>query len=114
VKFIPLLLLSFAATCNVVAQNELRVKRITTGTGEDIVGVQSFFKDSQGYMWMGSQTFDLVRFDGQTTRRYAPSEIQTDYFKSTRPLLIFEDSRKDLWIGTDVGALMIGWRPIAV
>lgn len=58
-------------------------------------------------MWMGSQTFDLVRFDGQNTRRYTPSEIQTDYFKNTRPLLIFEDSRKDLWIGTDVGALMI-------
>ena len=58
-------------------------------------------------MWMGSQTFDLVRFDGQNTRRYTPSEIQTDYFKNSRPLLIFEDSRKDLWIGTDVGALMI-------
>lgn len=58
-------------------------------------------------MWMGSQTFDLVRFDGQNTRRFTPSEIQTDYFKNTRPLLIFEDSKKDLWIGTDVGALMI-------
>lgn len=106
-KFIPFLLLAFVIPCNVVAQNELRVKRITTSTGEDIVGVQSFFKDSQGYMWMASQTFDLVRFDGQNTRRYTPSEIQTDYFKNTRPLLIFEDSRKDLWIGTDVGALMI-------
>ncbi|HNV27724.1 MAG TPA: triple tyrosine motif-containing protein [Cyclobacteriaceae bacterium] len=111
-KFIPFLLLAFIATGNVLAQNELRVKRITTSTGEDIVGVQSFFKDSQGYMWMGSLTFDLVRFDGLNTRSYAPSEIQTDYFKSTRPLLIFEDSKKELWIGTDVGALMIYDRPM--
>lgn len=58
-------------------------------------------------MWMGSQTFDLVRFDGLNTRTYTPSEIQSGYFKNTRPLLIFEDSRKDLWMGTDVGALMI-------
>lgn len=63
-------------------------------------------------MWMGSLTFDLVRFDGLNTRNYAPSEIQTDYFKSTRPLLIFEDSKKELWIGTDVGALMIYDRPM--
>ncbi|HRG78124.1 MAG TPA: hypothetical protein PL167_00875, partial [Cyclobacteriaceae bacterium] len=84
------LLLTCASAVNAIAQNELRVKRITTSTGEDIVGVQSFFKDSQGYMWMGSLTFDLVRFDGLNTRSYAPSEIQTDYFKSTRPLLIFE------------------------
>lgn len=55
---------------------------------------------------MGSLAFDLVRFDGQNTRRYQHLELQTDYFKSTRPLLIFEDLQKELWIGTDAGALM--------
>jgi ligand-binding sensor domain-containing protein len=100
-------LILIASTLDVAAQSELPVKRITTNTGEDIVGVQSFFKDSQGYMWMGSLSFDLVRFDGQNTRRYTASEIQTDYFKSTRPLLVFEDRKRDLWLGTDVGALMI-------
>ena len=99
--------LLLAASIHADGQNELRFKRITTNAGENIVGVQSFLKDQQGYLWMGSMTFDLLKFDGQNIRSYSYSEIQTEYFKSTRPLLIFEDRKKDLWIGTDVGALMI-------
>jgi signal transduction histidine kinase/ligand-binding sensor domain-containing protein len=55
---------------------------------------------------MGSSAFDLLRFDGRNFRRYDQPQLQTDYFKSIRAWLIFEDLKKNLWIGTDAGALM--------
>ncbi|MBK7649719.1 MAG: hypothetical protein IPJ20_01795 [Flammeovirgaceae bacterium] len=99
--FILFISLSFA-----IGQSNLRFKRLTTEEGEDIVGVQKFFKDARGYIWMGSSAFDVLRFDGRNFRRYSYPQLETDYFKSTRAWLIFEDFKKNLWIGTDVGALM--------
>ncbi|MBL7873157.1 MAG: hypothetical protein JNM78_16180 [Cyclobacteriaceae bacterium] len=100
-------LLFFVVTLDMAGQHDLRFKRITTNSNEDILAVQTFFKDSEGYVWMGSPSFDLVRFDGKNTRKYSYTEIQTTYFKHTHASLIFEDSKKNLWIGTDAGGLMI-------
>ncbi|MBL7878010.1 MAG: hypothetical protein JNL53_20255 [Cyclobacteriaceae bacterium] len=105
-KYLFLLFVYFNGLAFATGQSNLRFKRLTTGEGEDIVGVQKFFKDSRGYVWMGSSAFDLLRFDGRNFRRYSYLELETEYFKSAKAWLIFEDSKSNLWIGTDVGALM--------
>jgi signal transduction histidine kinase/ligand-binding sensor domain-containing protein len=106
VKYSFLILFLFTSLVFATGQSNIRFKRLTTEEGEDIVGVQKFFKDSHGYIWMGSSAFDLLRFDGRNFRRYGQPQLQTDYFKSIRAWLIFEDLKKNLWIGTDAGALM--------
>jgi signal transduction histidine kinase/ligand-binding sensor domain-containing protein len=106
VKYSFLVFILFISLAIATGQSNLRFKRLTTEEGEDISGVQKFFKDSHGYIWMGSSAFDLLRFDGRNFRRYSYPQLETDYFKSTRAWLIFEDLKKNLWIGTDVGALM--------
>jgi len=102
-----LCVLSFISVSPGVSQNDLRFKRIKTDTGEDILSVQAILKDNEGYVWLASSTFDLVRFDGNNTRKYSFAELQTDYFKSAYSSLIFEDTKKNLWIGTDAGALLM-------
>lgn len=100
-----ILLLALSSTTR--GQGDIRFKQITEGPGEDIVGVQSFYKDSFGYVWMGSASFDLLRFDGVNKRRYSSLDFQNDQFKTTRGLFVFEDRTKRLWAGTDVGALFV-------
>jgi ligand-binding sensor domain-containing protein len=106
VKNLALFLVSFFIVVDSASQSSIRFKHIKTTTGEDIVSIQKFLKDKEGYVWMGSSGFDLIRFDGKNVRRYSNQELQTDYFKNAHARLIFEDSKKNLWIGTDSGALM--------
>ncbi len=101
------IILLFAIYRASIGQGDIRFKQIIGSKGEDIVGVQSFYKDSFGYMWMGSSSFDLLRFDGVNQRKYSASEFQNDQFKTTHGVLAFEDRAKRLWAGTDAGALFL-------
>jgi signal transduction histidine kinase/ligand-binding sensor domain-containing protein len=55
---------------------------------------------------MSSPSIGTFRFDSRNLRKYRPEEIETSYFKSSQSSLIFEDSKKNLWMGTSAGALM--------
>lgn len=89
-----------------LAQKDIRFKRVTTEAGKNIVAVRCFLYDSHGYMWMGSEDSGFIRFDGTRAREYTSDELRTDQFNSTSVWLIFEDQNRQVWIGTNAGALM--------
>ncbi len=105
-KNLPFFLLLYCVAVDGICQSSISFKQLTTSSGEEIIGVHEIFKDTEGYVWLGSGGHDLIRFDGKNTRKYGSQDLQTNYFKSSRARLIFEDRNKNLWIGTDVGALM--------
>jgi len=88
-----------------LAQESLRFKHITRSNGSSITAIQNFHQDSQGYMWMGSTISDLIRFDGTNFRYYGFSDFETSQFRSSRGILIFEDSKQQVWVGSDAGSL---------
>jgi hypothetical protein len=106
VKYSFLILFLFTSLVFATGQSNIRFKRLTTEEGEDIVGVQNSLKIRMATFGWAHLQFDLLRFDGRNFRRYGQPQLQTDYFKSIRAWLIFEDLKKNLWIGTDAGALM--------
>lgn len=95
----------FLLTSYCLAQEQLRFKHITHKNGSSITGVQSFHQDADGYLWMASAVSDLTRFDGTNFRYYGFTDFETDRISGSRGTLVFEDSRQQLWVGTDAGWL---------
>lgn len=89
------------------SQEVLRFKHITHTDGSKITGVQSFHQDTDGYMWMGSSTGDLNRFDGTNFRYYNSNDFNTGQFRNSRGVLTFEDHKQQLWVASDVGSLFL-------
>ena len=81
-------------------QNILLNRDIDVGAGS------AFYQDSDGFMWIGGGNA-LFRFDGYEFKQI--DFIQHDNSKKKQPVNftvdIFEDSRKNLWIGSKVGLL---------
>lgn len=78
-------------------------KHITVSDGLVNNNVTALCQDSDGFMWIGTQS-GLQRYDGTRFKNFQAdirdtAALQTDWISS-----IFEDSKKRLWIGTDHGA----------
>lgn len=64
--------------------------------------VYSILQDSQGFMWIGTDS-GLVRFDGQEFKVFNKSN--TPAIKHNSIITLFMDSRETLWIGTYGGGI---------
>ena len=76
-----------------------RFERLTAEDGLSYSSVNAIFQDDQGYMWFGTPN-GLNRFDGHNFIRFSRDadfgpELKDDYILS-----IYEDSKRNLWIGT--------------
>jgi ligand-binding sensor domain-containing protein/signal transduction histidine kinase len=60
--------------------------------------ITSILQTQDGYLWLGTPTEGLVRFDG--VRFSVLDENNTPTLKSSRIVHLFEDSQRRLWIGT--------------
>ena len=69
--------------------------------------VVSICEDSKGFMWFGTTTGGLSRFDKKTETFTHYKHIHTDdkSISSNRIVCIYEDKQKRLWIGTFSGGL---------
>ena len=69
--------------------------------------VTSILEDSKGYLWVGTSTGGLSRFDRKTESFVHFKHIQEDLnsISSNGINCIYEDSKKSLWIGTSSGGL---------
>ena len=69
--------------------------------------VTSILEDSKGFLWVGTSTGGLSRFDRKTESFVHFKHIQEDLnsISSNRINCVYEDSKKRLWIGTFSGGL---------
>jgi len=58
--------------------------------------------DSQGFLWIGARS-GLIRLNTKTGsyKKYLPGNNQKNSINSSNFSIIFEDSRKNIWIGTE-------------
>ncbi|WP_415326832.1 two-component regulator propeller domain-containing protein [Chryseobacterium sp. MMS23-Vi53] len=64
--------------------------------------ISSMIQSSQGFIWIGTEN-GLFRYDGYNFNRYARDKQTTGNLSNNHINVIFEDTAKNLWIGTNHG-----------
>ena len=69
--------------------------------------ILSIYKDSKGYLWVGTWSGGLNRFNYSKNnfKRFSPDENNPNSISSPNIFTILEDSENNLWIGTNAGGL---------
>jgi len=68
--------------------------------------VRAIVRDYQGFVWIGTED-GLHRYDGYSMKIYRKVENDSTSMSSNFILRLFEDSNKNLWIGTLDGSLCL-------
>ncbi len=89
------------ATGQIVSFNQ-----ITQTHGLRNGNVRTIVKDHQGFVWIGTED-GLHRYDGYSMKIYRKDEHDTTSISSNFILCLYEDSEKNLWIGTLDGSLCL-------
>jgi len=72
---------------------------ITSKDGLPENSVRVMIQDHQGYLWLGTQN-GLVKYDGYSMKTYYHDENDTSSLSNYQIRSIFEDSKRNLWVGT--------------
>jgi ligand-binding sensor domain-containing protein/signal transduction histidine kinase len=101
-----LMVLMFAGFNTVTAQNsEYAYNHLSLEDGLSQSTVFCIMQNSKGFMWFGTRTGGLNKFDGYTFTHYK-SDPENPYSISGNEILaIFEDSKGVLWVGTRAAGL---------
>ncbi len=81
------------------AQNGWRFKQITTDGGLSTGTVNCVFKDSKGYIWIGTVN-GLNRYDGYDITVFKNDRSKPSSLSGNIVTSITEDAEGDIWIGT--------------
>jgi len=82
-----------------LAAQEISFDHITTDGGLVTGNVRTILEDYQGFIWFGTED-GLQRYDGHSMVNYHHDEDDSTTISSNYILYLFEDSKKNLWIGT--------------
>jgi Signal transduction histidine kinase len=105
-RWILLLLSVLVFSFDALAAPNLRFRHYTVENGLAVNAVCCFYQDSQGFIWVGTIN-GLNRFDGRTFKKFDlpggkhPSLVGNIIFS------IVEDQNKCLWVGTDLGVMIL-------
>jgi len=83
-------------------QNEIKFDNLTIEHGLSQSVVESIVQDCIGFMWFGTQD-GLNMYDGYKFTVYKNETDNTDSLCNNFIICLFEDSEKNLWIGTKNG-----------
>ena len=86
--------------CNSKAQLYFKTKNLSTQNGLSDNRVTCFYKDKEGFMWIGTRN-GLNRYDGHSFKAFRPSagnSISNEIIND-----IAEDSRGRIWVATMEG-----------
>jgi len=92
------------ATTPVPAVRPLYFEHLTMRDGLSQSTVMSFLQDSQGYLWLGTES-GLDRYDGYSIREYRRQRGNASGLASDYIWAIAEDSHSNLWLATDGGGV---------
>ena len=79
-------------------------EELSSEAGLSSTVVTCILKDSQGFMWFGSQN-GLNKFDGYNFTTYTHSDTVTNSISGNYILSVFEDNEKNIWVGTQSNGL---------
>ncbi|MEP1094241.1 MAG: two-component regulator propeller domain-containing protein [Cyclobacteriaceae bacterium] len=85
-------------------QERLNFQNLTVEDGLSYSLVFEILKDSNGFMWFGS-TDGLNKFDGHDFTIYQNVPGDSTSLPDNSVWALFEDSKNNLWVGTDGGGL---------
>jgi len=86
-----------AVAASAMEQRPLVLRHLTTADGLPQATVMTTLRDSQGFVWLGTED-GLVRFDGRQVVRYARSPDARDSLPGNFIWQVVEDAHHDLWI----------------
>ncbi len=99
-----LLLCGFLADNSAASGAHYSVKTWTTDDGLPQNSVIAMTQTRDGYLWLGTLR-GLARFDGVRFTKF--DEDNTPGLNSSRIVRLFEDSKSNLWIGTDTAGVAL-------
>jgi signal transduction histidine kinase/ligand-binding sensor domain-containing protein/CheY-like chemotaxis protein len=92
------------ATAPVPAVRPLYFEHLTPSDGLSQSTVMSILQDSQGYLWLGTES-GLDRYDGYAIREYRRQRGNSGGLASDYIWAIAEDSHNNLWLASDGGGI---------
>ena len=101
-KSIIYIILLLVASQLFAGSHDLQFKRLDVKNGLSSNQVNAIFKDSRGYLWIGT-TNGLNRFDGYTSKVFRKSNERNGTISNNTINAIFEDHRGKIWVTTTGG-----------
>lgn len=102
-KYIILLFVLVAKT--IIAQEnlkEINFKHISYKEGLVQSPISNFLQDDKGFIWFGNLK-GLTRYDGYEFKTFISEENDKNSISNNRVNKVFQDSEKNLWVGTANG-----------
>ncbi|MES3023397.1 MAG: diguanylate cyclase [Pseudomonadota bacterium] len=96
------LLFSTGAMAAADTNTTLRFKRLGS-LGSDELSVVSLLQDRQGFIWIGTHSGGLYRYDGHDAIKYTHSPNQPRSLPHDRVSTLFQDVQGRIWAGTQNG-----------
>ncbi|MEO7989917.1 MAG: two-component regulator propeller domain-containing protein [Chryseolinea sp.] len=93
-----LILISLVISCSSFAQ---RFKLYSQIDGIPSTEIYSLCQDQQGFIWVATYG-GLIRIDGLDSKIYKHNPNDTFSISSNIPNTLFEDSKKQLWVGSNI------------
>ena len=93
------------AAAPVPAIRPMSFEHLTTRDGLSQSTVMSMLQDSQGYLWLATES-GLDRYDGNSIREFRRERGNDHGLPSDYVWSIAEDSHGDLWLATDGGGVV--------
>ncbi len=81
-------------------ENQLRFEHISVKQGLSQSTVFSIVQDSRGFMWFGTRTGGVNKFDGHSFKIYKSDPDDLYSISGNEILAVFEDSKGRMWMGT--------------
>ncbi len=97
-----LLLLAGAGIATAMPTSELRFKRLGSLDADDL-SILSMLQDRQGFIWIGTHSGGLYRYNGYQAVKYTHDTRAANSLPNDRVSALFEDPQGRLWAGTQNG-----------
>ncbi len=99
------LILSYPFLLESVVQKKTFL-HIKVSDGLPMSGVTAIQQGANGIIWMGLDSIPLVKYDGRAFKKFQGERDLREFLKGKGANCITEDSKGNLWIGTQIGAVV--------
>jgi diguanylate cyclase (GGDEF)-like protein len=96
------LLCAVAAAASATPTSDLRFKRLASLDADDL-SILSLLQDRQGFIWIGTHSGGLYRYNGYQAVKYMHDPRNPRSLPNDRVSALFEDKQGRVWAGTQGG-----------